>query len=315
VETLEEFRNGAWEFFIGQAPSQVEQREGSARTLEGARNLGEKNSVLPSYREKAADREQLEDFRKGGYEELIPAPPAVPTTEEGRRMLEDQQRSAAQMIRAPDGPEVSTGVMALPDTPEVSTGAMDDFKGLPGSRANNPLDSAPAVRKSMASTATNRDILPGGEVVEDDEGWSYQRLPDGSVQIVTAPESNKTSIGMILTDKSTGDNKTYYDAISQYVSEKLDNPVAEDESEEIQKYKEGKITPEYRDSLSAAQNERNPNAIQQMTDDEPVETPMASDKDVAKAGRAMGRRRKVQKAKDIAQRLIDRNVGGMGESF
>jgi hypothetical protein len=301
METLEEFRNGAWEFFIGQAPSQVEQREDSARILEGARNLGEKNSVLPSYREKAADRElaekieQLGDFRKGGYEELISAPPAVPTTEEGRRELEAQQTSAAQMMR--------------PDSSQA------DFKGLPGSRANNPLATAPAVRKSMASTATNRDILPGGEVVEDEEGWSYQRLPNGSVQIVTAPESNKTSVGMILTDKSTGDNKTYYNAISEYVSSKLDNPAAEDEPEEIQQYREGKITPEYRDSLLAAQSEQNPNAIQQMTDVEPVETPMASDKDVAKAGRAMGRRRKVQKAKDIAQRLIDRNVGGMGESF
>tara|TARA_R100001463_G_scaffold35008_5_gene76616 strand:- start:5140 stop:6096 length:957 start_codon:yes stop_codon:yes gene_type:complete len=103
------------------------------------------------------------------------------------------------------------------DNADVSTEVMSD----------DPLASAPAVRASKASTATNRNILPGGETVEDEEGWSYKRFDNGDIQIVTAPDSNKSAIGMMLTADSTGDSAGYYEAISGFMKRKLDSPMSD----------------------------------------------------------------------------------------
>lgn len=259
-EQLAEFRDGAWRIFTGQTDFQQQSQEMADRSQTRATELSERaasktreavNIGRVTSTELTADeiRQLIEVKNQGdtralenlaqslrakypaqrGYisavertgklpkgadplPDLVPAPPAEPTTEEAAAGLAESQRQAR-------GSEMSARERGFEIMPEMQITA--------GSGANNPIEASPAVRAAKASTATNRGILPGGETVEDEEGWSYKRFDDGSIQIVTAPDSNKSAIGMMLTDKSTGDNAEYYEAISGFMKRKLDTPLAD----------------------------------------------------------------------------------------
>lgn len=214
-----------------------------AEALERAlmRSLGLTSEQMAEVDDLAGERGHTEDSLLQAINQVRDAPGVLSPTTKSRRSAYLSALDSAFML----SPAVIRSQEAAPepviDAPEpvidaAEAGRIPDPPSGPRTRptfvpphptyepvtadeptVDDPIASSPAVRASAASTRMDRGILEGGIDIEDDEGWSYKYFPDsGKIQIVTAPDANRTAIGMVLDSDSAGRNKEYYEAIVKH---------------------------------------------------------------------------------------------------
>ena len=247
-------------------------------------------------------------------------------------------RAKFRALQGPETDEVSTGVMAIAgeSNPELENpkAALEEaqrqaremsarergFEIMPemqitaGSGDDDPVSSAPAVVEAEAKSAVDTGIISGGRVIKDKNGWSYKYFEDtGNVQILTAPESNKTAIGMVLTpNESNPERQKNYDAIANFSKEFLSSPSGMVSEEDL-----SALSPE--SPLTSADEGQKVDEMTQVTtetpelEEEATEMASMSPADVRKSARRMRRRNRREEAKNIADRLIKKNVGGLAD--